>query len=121
MSAGLRVSTVTPGSTPPEASVTTPVNVACENAVPGTTTIAANARQALMKLRISDRPPEQWSRTTQVMRGKRRCRRSLIERRSPHARRRIQREAGVLSGAEYSDRVDAEHYLERGSTTRPTT
>src|SRR5689334_3666015 len=44
ISAGLAASTVTPGNTPPDASLTTPVMAACANAAAGNKTTADNAR-----------------------------------------------------------------------------
>ena len=43
MRAGLAASTVTPGSTPPEASRTTPTMLLCADASPGSSTNAATA------------------------------------------------------------------------------
>src|SRR5262249_53510733 len=52
MRAGLAASTVTPGSTAPDASFTTPVSSACAKAMVGTTMTESNRVTVLMSLRI---------------------------------------------------------------------
>src|SRR6266513_1752741 len=47
MSAGLEASTVTPGSTAPDASFTTPLMVACADATTGSNNVNANAAPTL--------------------------------------------------------------------------
>src|SRR5688572_14548974 len=62
MRLGLAASTVTPGSTAPDASLTVPVIVACANAAEGTRTSTARTTLAARILRISllDRCDPAW-------------------------------------------------------------
>src|SRR5436309_2907888 len=55
MSAGLAASTVTPGSTPPDSSRTTPAREACAQADVGSTTTHANRRMDLRTIGPSSR------------------------------------------------------------------
>src|SRR5437016_5108994 len=58
MSTGLAASTVTPGSTPPDASRTTPVMAACAYAAAGkSTTTSRTKRHRLKNLRIASPQP----------------------------------------------------------------
>src|SRR5262245_7223735 len=57
MSTGLAASTVTPGSTPPESSLTTPVMAACANASVGNSTRANSNEICLTNLCISSSSP----------------------------------------------------------------
>jgi hypothetical protein len=58
MSAGLDTSTVTPGSTPPEASLTVPViALVCADAITGVRTRASKAIQRTVSERITTAPP----------------------------------------------------------------
>src|SRR6187399_503562 len=52
MSAGLAASTVTPGSTAPVVSLTSPASVACAAATRGTTAISPNNRKHLASVRM---------------------------------------------------------------------
>src|SRR6266853_3331101 len=52
ISAGLAASTLTPGSTPPDTSFTTPAMTACANAAVGRSTTTANKRRILTATRM---------------------------------------------------------------------
>ena len=56
MSAGLDASTVTPGSTAPDESLTTPVMEACANAMAGTSTNDAIALNPTRNMRMNQLP-----------------------------------------------------------------
>ena len=56
MSAGLEASTVTPGSTAPDASFTTPLMVACADATTGSNNVNANAAPTLPILTTATPP-----------------------------------------------------------------
>src|SRR6185436_16859712 len=67
MSTGLDASTVTPGSTAPDASLTVPTIDACANAIVGTSTNPATIRKlfsnrymVLLRGGMPDRSPDRW-------------------------------------------------------------
>src|SRR5687767_6101517 len=69
--AGLVASTVTPGSTPPDASRTVPVKVPCANARDGSKTMAANIAKHFNVPRMTS-PSSEWSPRRRTHRGARR-------------------------------------------------
>src|SRR5437762_4398520 len=61
MRAGLATSTVTPGSTAPVASLTTPAIALCANAAPGANTSHARAMNIKLAVRFMRPPPDYLS------------------------------------------------------------